>query len=348
MLATTSGRTLSRALFPQQTLIRHAILVVAGSALIALSAQVSLHIPIGPVPITGQTFAVLLVGAVLGPRLGALAAALYIGEGIAHLPVYAGGASGWGVITGSSGGYLLSYPPAAFAVGWLARAGWDRRPITLAAAMLVGNAIIYVFGLPWLANWMAAHETDPGLVLQWGLIPFIPGDLAKLLLAASLVPAGWLALRAIPFGPEHVQRRERAPSALELGPVAIAAGAVLALSAFLPWRPGELGIEAGAGWAVLGAGVAATAGVLLRRRGALGAELAQLWIFAAAALGGLVAFVNLVDFTADGRMELADIRFGLPVAVVAALVLLAFLASEASAGLVAAEDDGERKDGAGY
>ena len=353
MLATTSGRTLSRALFPQQTLIRHAILVVAGSALIALSAQVSIHIPIGPVPITGQTFAVLLVGAVLGPRLGALAAALYVGQGIAHLPVYAGGASGWGVITGSSGGYLLSYPPAAFAVGWLARAGWDRRPITLAAAMLVGNAIIYVFGLPWLANWMAAHEstlgieTDPGLVLQWGLIPFIPGDLAKLLLAASLVPAGWLALRAIPFGPEHVQRRERAPSALELGPVTIAAGAVLALSAFLPWRPGELGIEAGAGWAVLVAGVAAAAGALLQRRGALGAGLAQLWIFAAAALGGFVAFMNLVDFTADGKMELADIRFGLPVAVIAALVLLAFLASEASAGLVAAGDDGERKDVAG-
>ena len=81
----------------------------------------------------------LLLGAVLGPRLGAMAAALYVLEGIANLPVYASGAHGWAVITGSSGGYLLSYPFAAFAVGFLARSGWDRRPITLALAMLVGN-----------------------------------------------------------------------------------------------------------------------------------------------------------------------------------------------------------------
>ena len=344
MLATPSRGTLTRLLFPHETLLRKAILVAGGSAVIALSAQVEIELPIGPVPITGQTFAVLLIGALLGPWLGAMAAALYVGEGIAHLPVYAGGASGWGVITGSSGGYLLSYPIAAFAVGWLARNGWDRRPITLALAMLVGNVIIYVFGLPWLANWMYANEStlgieaNAGLVMQWGLTPFIPGDLAKLLLAASLVPAGWIALRAIRLGPDHVLRRERAPQALDLGPAAIVAGVALAISAFLPWRPGEVGVESAAGWGVLLAGVVATAGAWLLHRKEIGSGLAQLWIFAAAAFGGLIAFINLVDFTAAGTFELADISFGLPVAMVAALALLAFLGSEASAALLRAEN----------
>ena len=342
MLATPTGGMLRRALFTRETLLRDAILVIAGSALIAVSAQVSIKLPIGPVPITGQTFAVLLIGAVLGPRLGAMAAALYVLEGIAHLPVYASGASGWGVITGSSGGYLLSYPVAAFAVGFLARSGWDRRPITLALAMLVGNAIIYVFGLPWLANWMYANDiegTDATLVLQWGLTPFIPGDLAKLLLAASLVPAGWLAVRAIQLGPEQVLRNERAPQALSLGPASIVAGVALAVSAFLPWRPGELGVESAAGWGVLLAGVVATAGAWLLHRHQMGAGLGQLWVFAAAALGGLIAFINLVDFTSAGTLELADISFGLPVAMVAALALLAFLGSEASAALLRADED---------
>ena len=346
MLATLSRRTRlggALGLLRREPLLRDAVLVAAGSALIALSAQVSIALPIGPVPITGQTFAVLLVGAALGPRLGALAAALYVLEGIANLPVYAGGASGWGAITGSSGGYLLSYPAAAFAVGWLARAGWDRRPITLALAMLIGNAIIYVFGLPWLANWTYANEAvhgfepSAGLVLQWGLIPFIPGDLAKLLLAASLVPAGWLAARAARRGPERALRGGDAPPALRLAPAAGAAGAVLAASSLLPWRDGAIGLASAAGWGVLLAGVAAAAGVWLLCRRAIGPGPGQLWIFAAASLGGLIAFVHLVEFTAEdgaGAMSLAPVSFGPPAAMVAALALFAFLGSEASAALL--------------
>ena len=338
-----------KALLPYETLVRDIVLIVAGSALLALSAQVTIHLPIGPVPITGQTFAVLLLGAVLGPRLGAMAAALYVLEGIANLPVYASGAHGWAVITGSSGGYLLSYPVAAFAVGFLARSGWGRRPITLALAMLVGNVIIYVFGLPWLANWMYVNEAtlgieaSAGLVLQWGLTPFIPGDLAKLLLAASLVPAGWLAVRAFQFGTEQALRGESAPRALRLGPVAIAAGVALAVSAFLPWRSGDLGIASANGQVVLVAGLAAAAGAWLLHRREVSARLGHLWIFAAASLGGLIALVNLVDFTAAGTLELADVSFGLPIAMVAALALLAFLGSEGSAALLRADeqDDGE-------
>ena len=346
MLATLSRRTRVGSaldLLRREPLLRDAVLVAAGSALIALSAQMRIALPIGPVPITGQTFAVLLIGAALGPRLGALAAALYVLEGIANLPVYAGGARGWGVITGASGGYLLSYPVAAFAVGFLARAGWDRQPVTLALAMLIGNAIIYVFGLPWLGNWMYANEAalgieaSAGLVLQWGLIPFIPGDLAKLLLAASLVPAGWLAVRAVRHGPERALRGEGAPPALRLGSAAVAAGAVLAAAAFLPWRDGAIGLASAAGWGVLLAGLAAAAGAQLLRRRAIGPGPGQLWIFAAASLGGLIAFVNLVEFTeVDGgvAMSLARVSFGLPVATVAALALFAFLGSEASAALL--------------
>ncbi len=348
MQSTPFRKTRLDALLPRETLVRDIVLVVAGSALLALCAQVTIHLPIGPVPITGQTFAVLLLGAVLGPRLGTMAAALYVLEGIAHLPVYASGAHGWGVITGASGGYLLSYPFAAFAVGFLARLGWDRRPITLALAMLAGNVIIYVFGLPWLANWMYVNEAtlgieaSAGLVLQWGLTPFIPGDLAKLLLAASLVPVGWLAVRAFEFGPEQALRGESAPQALRLGSAAVVAGAALAISAFLPWKSGDLGIASAAGQVVLLAGLAAALGAWLLHRREISARLGHLWIFATAALGGLLAFVNLVDFTAEGTLALADVSLGLPIAMVAALVLLAFLGSEASATLVEAD---ERADG---
>ena len=108
-----------------------------------------------------------------------------------------------------------------------------------------------------------ASRRAAGLVMQWGLTPFIPGDLAKLLLAASLVPAGWLAVRAFQFGPEQALRGESAPQALRLGPVAVAAGVALAVSAFLPWRSGDLGITAAAGQVVLVAGIAATLGAWL-------------------------------------------------------------------------------------
>ncbi len=330
--------TLSEVLFPQRTLARHAILVVAASAVMALSARIEISIPIGPVPITGQTFAVLLVGALLGPWLGATAAALYVGEGIARLPVYAGGASGWGVITGATGGYLLSYPLAAFVVGWLAQAGWDRRPATLALAMVGGEVVIYAVGLPWLGAWMENHKellelesVSTQLVLEWGLIPFIPGDLAKLLLAAALVPSGWQALQAVQLGPRRVLGGEAAPAAANLAPAALVAALAMAVAAALPWEPGRIGLEGGDGWVVLAAGIAGAAGAALRLRSAIGVGVAQLWGFSAAALGGVVAFVNLVDISAGGKIELADISFGIVVAMVSALALLAFTGFDGAA-----------------
>lgn len=165
---------------------REALLVLGGSVLVGLSAYARIDLPLGPVPITGQTFAVLLVGAALGSRRGALAMVAYLAEGAVGLPVFAGGACCIPWLLGPTAGYLWSYPAAAWLVGWLAERGWDRRPHTAALAMLAGNALIYLVGLPWLGSFVG-----PERVLATGLIPFIPGDLLKLLLAAAALPAAW-------------------------------------------------------------------------------------------------------------------------------------------------------------
>ena len=180
MFSNTSGnsasKTLAQTVFPQHAMLPDIALVVVGSLFIALTAQISIQIPIGPVPITGQTFGVLLIGALLGSRLGALSSVLYIAEGL-QFPVYANATFGWAVLTGATGGYLLSFPIAAFLVGWLAERGWDRRPAKLLLAMIAGNIIIYLFGVPWLINSIEGTTLSQGL--QWGLIPFIPEILPK-------------------------------------------------------------------------------------------------------------------------------------------------------------------------
>jgi biotin transporter BioY len=172
-----------------------AALVLAASTFTALAAQARVNLPFTPVPITGQTFAVLLVGALLGSRLGAASMVTYWSQGAAGLPVFAGGMGGWHIATGPTGGYLLGFVAAAYAVGFLAERGWDRRPWTLALAMLVGQVLIYAGGLSWLA-----HFTSGENVFELGLYPFITGDAIKLLLAASLVPSGRAALGALPMG----------------------------------------------------------------------------------------------------------------------------------------------------
>ena len=324
--------TLSHALFPQQTLLRHAVLVLAASLFIALAAQVSIRLPLGPVPITGQTFAVLMVGGLLGSRLGLAAGVLYLAEGIAGLPVYANGSSGWAVVTGSTGGYLFAFPLAALLVGWLTERGWDRRPLTLFGAMLLGSIVTYSLGLTWLYAWGSQH-TDAlkiehmtlGLTLKWGLFPFVPGDLAKLALAAGLVPSGWGILRAVKLGPDRVLHGKTSGpvAAAWLGPVAIGAGLAMALGAILPWSPGTLGIAGGAGWVVFVAGLTGAFGAAQRSRRAIARPIAELWGFAAAGIGGLTAFVNLVEFTKAGDLGLADISVGVVIATIASLVLLA-------------------------
>lgn len=177
-------RTLIDAAVPGRTLARDAALTLAGSLLLALLAQLAVPLPFTPVPVTGQTYGVLLVGALLGSRRGALSLLLYLAEGGLGLPVLAGGRPGWP--TGPTGGYLLGFVAAAFVVGWLAERGWDRRFGRAAAAMAIGELVIYLVGLPWLALHVGADRAVP-----LGLLPFLPGDAVKLLLAAASLPIGW-------------------------------------------------------------------------------------------------------------------------------------------------------------
>lgn len=165
-------------------------LVLGGSLFIALSARIAVPLPFSPVPITGQTLAVLLVGALLGSRRGALSVLTYLAQGAAGLPVFAGGTAGIVHLIGPRGGYLTGFVFAAFLIGWLAERGWDRRFGTTLAAMLLGNAVIYVVALPYLATFVGLDR-----VLALGFYPFIIGDLAKGISAAFFLPAGWRLLQ---------------------------------------------------------------------------------------------------------------------------------------------------------
>lgn len=179
-----ASRPLALALAPD-TLVWKVALVLGGSLLIALAAQVAFPLPWSPVPVTGQTFAILLVGASLGARLGLAAVVAYLIEGALGLPVFApGGAPGLARFMGPTAGYLVGFALAAFAVGWLAERGWDRRLGRAALAMLAGEAVIYLCGLLWLARFVAGDR-----LLDAGLVPFIPGDLFKIALAALALPA---------------------------------------------------------------------------------------------------------------------------------------------------------------
>lgn len=173
---------------------RDVALVVAGSLVVALFAQIKIPLGFTPVPITGQTFAVLLVGAMLGGWRGGLALALYAVQG-AFLPFFAGGASGWFWLL-PSGGYIVGFIPAAALVGWLCQQGWNRRPWIL-VAMLLGNIALYVPGLIQLSLFLPANAEEAwgcANVWQCGLMPFIAGDLAKIIVASLAVPAGWALL----------------------------------------------------------------------------------------------------------------------------------------------------------
>lgn len=175
---------LAQVVLPQTGLAKDVLLVLGFSVLVALSAQVTIPLPFTPVPITGQTFGVLLTGAVLGSRRGALSLGTYLGIGALGVPVFArsGGPATWG--------YLAGFVLAAFVVGWLAEWGWDRSYRRSLAAMLVGNVVLYIPGLLWLAQYVGADRAIP-----LGLLPFIPGDVAKLLLAAAALPTTWKLLR---------------------------------------------------------------------------------------------------------------------------------------------------------
>jgi biotin transport system substrate-specific component len=182
--APDSNSSLALAVRPQAGLGYQLALVVGGSLLVALAAQI--EIPMWPVPVTMQTFAVLLVGGLLGSRLGAMSLLLYLAEGALGLPVFAGGAGSVLHFAGPTAGYLFGFVAAAFVVGWLCERGWSRKVETAVFAMLLGTAAIYFFGLPWLAQFTGWDKA-----WQLGLIPFIPGDVLKVIMAALALPLGW-------------------------------------------------------------------------------------------------------------------------------------------------------------
>ncbi len=184
---TTAPAVLARRVFPDRR-VATVTLVVGFALLTAAAAQLRIPVPFSPVPITGQTFAVLLSGAVLGSRAGAASQVLYFGLGLIGLPFYAGGASGWEVVSGASGGYLIGFIAAAWVVGKLAEKRQDRLVSTALGAFLTANLVIYVFGIIGL---MAATGFGLSEAIAKGMAPFIVGDTIKVLLAAGLLPTAW-------------------------------------------------------------------------------------------------------------------------------------------------------------
>ncbi len=188
--ATATHPTLIGTLWPGETAkpLRLVALAVLGTALLTLSAKI--NIPFYPVPLTMQTFAVLVIAMAYGPRLGTATLILYMAEGAVGLPVFAGTPEkgiGLAYMMGTTGGYLLGFVLAAALCGWLAERGWDRRVGTTALAMLLGNIVIYVPGLLWLGGLLGWDKP----ILEWGLTPFLLGDLAKLALATAVLPFAW-------------------------------------------------------------------------------------------------------------------------------------------------------------
>ena len=173
-----------------------AVLFVA--ALTAAAAQVSIPLPFTPVPFTLQPMIVLLGGAALGARLGMASQALYLAAGIAGLPVFAASPvlpQGALRLLGPTGGYLLSYPFAAFVAGALAQRGFDRRYLTSVLAMAAGLVVIFACGVLWLAFFARPAAVGLSVALQTGLYPFLPADIVKLFVAAAVMPALWKLLR---------------------------------------------------------------------------------------------------------------------------------------------------------
>lgn len=174
-----------------RTWVLDIVLVATGAALTALLAQVI--IPMYPVPITGQTLAVLLVGATLGWARGAASLGLYLVLGLAGLPVYApqddgSHLTGLAALAAPSFGYIIGFVFAAAAIGWLSERTWDRHVLKALATFVGGSLIVFAFGLPWLAAVTGGTFMQ---VLEWGLLPFIPGGIIKAAIAAALLPLAW-------------------------------------------------------------------------------------------------------------------------------------------------------------
>ena len=191
MTLETTFPTLISALLPTGKFhsgLRFALLATVGSIVIAISSKV--QIPFYPVPMTMQTFVILALSMAFGWRLATATLLLYLAEGALGLPVFAGTPEkglGLQYMLGSTGGYLIGFVFAAAVCGWMAERGWDRNPFTTALAMLTGNCLIYIPGLLWLSVLFGFDKP----ILEWGLTPFILGDITKLVLAAAILPLIW-------------------------------------------------------------------------------------------------------------------------------------------------------------
>ena len=192
--ALTTQTTIAGNLWPEKTAnrwMRAVILAVLGTALLWVSAKVK--VDIGPVPVTLQTLVILGLGAAYGWRLGTATLMLYLAQGAAGLPVFAGTPEkgiGLAYMAGPTGGYLLGFVLAAAVIGYLAERGFDRNPLKMFAAMLVATALIYIPGVAWLAALIGGEKA-----IQFGFMPFIWGDLIKAALASALFPAVWALLK---------------------------------------------------------------------------------------------------------------------------------------------------------
>lgn len=194
VLADLVGRPTARS----QALAVDGALVLTGVALVALLAKVSFFI--GPVPITGQTLGVIVVGAALGSRRGAIALSTYLLAGLAGLPVFAGPVAGAAYALAPSFGFVIGFIPAAFVAGWFAERAWDRRPLLAFAGFVAASAIPFVVGVPYLAavlGLVLGQEVTATGVFEAGVWPFVVPGLVKAAAAALLVPATWLLVRGV-------------------------------------------------------------------------------------------------------------------------------------------------------
>lgn len=194
-VARPSVGTFAHQLQPHRGVLAHpgvysTLLVLGGSLFVALCAQIRIPLPFTPVPVTGQTLGILLVGSVLGSRQGVLSMLLYLAMGLVGLPFFAGGGAGIEVIQGATGGYLIAAPLAALLVGWLAERGWDRQAHTTVFSMILGNVIIYALGVAWLAMLIGGAAA-----IEKGLLPFLIGDIAKIAIACVVLPGAWRLVR---------------------------------------------------------------------------------------------------------------------------------------------------------
>lgn len=182
----TERRVLVDAIWSEDSLARDGVLVVAGVLAIATAAQIRIPVPFSLVPITGQTFAVMLLAALYGPRRGVATILAYITSGAMGLPFFAGGAAGIAYLAGPTTGYIAGWIGAAWVIGTLMERGWSRRAWTRALAMWLGSLVIFASGVLWLSRFVGLQEA-----FVTGFLPFIPGDVVKIALAMAVLQAGW-------------------------------------------------------------------------------------------------------------------------------------------------------------